>query len=135
MENQVKNGTTYLKVVGIIMIVFAAIACVVNVIALPGVLSLAALVNAGGMVYLSIFLTFVGIILQFVAGIYGVKYCEKPAKADFCIKLGIAIIVLIIVNNIIGLSIGLDFKPLTIALGLILPVLYIYGATLNKKLQ
>ncbi|MDD6920615.1 MAG: hypothetical protein PUI85_05325 [Eubacteriales bacterium] len=135
MDNQIKSGKPYLKVVGIIMIVFAVITGVVNVIALPSLLSLAAFIGAGGMVYLAIVLTFVIIILQLVAGIYGVQYCAKPEKADFCMKFGIAIIVLIIVNNIVGLSIGLDFKPLTMALGLILPALYIYGATLNKKLQ
>lgn len=83
--------------------------------------------------YLGLATTLVGGIIQLIAGINGVKHCNKPENAKKCITWGIIVIALAVISNVLEVIGGGEFNVLSFVLGLIVPGLYIYGAFLNHK--
>lgn len=82
------KGSTFLKVTGILMIVFGAIALVVSIIAILGIAALAAF-NDGTydmtMLYVGGVFALISAVAEFVAGIIGVINAKLPHKANTCI--------------------------------------------------
>ena len=83
--------------------------------------------------YLGLATTLVGGIIQLIAGINGVKHCNKPENAKKCITWGIIVIALAVISNVLEVIGGGKFNVLSFVIGLIVPGLYIYGAFLNHK--
>lgn len=83
--------------------------------------------------YLGLATTLVGGIIQLIAGINGVKHCNKPENAKKCITWGIIVIALAVISSVLQVIGGGEFNVLSFVIGLIVPVLYIYGAFLNHK--
>lgn len=83
--------------------------------------------------YLGLATTLVGGIIQLIAGINGVKHCNKPENAKKCITWGIIVIALAVISNVLQVIGGGKFNVLSFVIGLIVPGLYIYGAFLNHK--
>lgn len=83
--------------------------------------------------YLGLATTLVGGIIQLIAGINGVKHCNKPENAKKCITWGIVVIALAVISNVLEVIGGGKFNVLSFVIGLIVPGLYIYGAFLNHK--
>ena len=83
--------------------------------------------------YLGLATTLVGGIIQLIAGINGVKHCNKPENAKKCITWGIIVIALAVISNVLQVIGGDKFDVLSFVIGLIIPGLYIYGAFLNHK--
>ena len=75
----------------------------------------------------------VGGIIQLIAGINGVKHCNKPENAKKCITWGIIVIALAVISSVLEVIGGGKFNVLSFVIGLIVPGLYIYGAFLNHK--
>ncbi len=128
-------GSKLLKVIGILMIIFAGIAIVVECLAMAGVAALsAALGGSAGMYWLALILGAVGAVLELVAGIIGVKNWNKPEKAQTCVILGIVIIAFQILSDIFTLvSYSQGFNVFSAVLGFVIPVLYLIGAFQLKK--
>lgn len=127
-------GSKLLKVIGILMIIFAGIAIVLECIAMAGVAAAASLGASTGMYWLALILGAVGAVLELVAGIIGVKNWNKPEKAQTCVILGIVIIAFQILSDIFTLvSYSQNFNVLSAVLGLVIPVLYLIGAFQLKK--
>ena len=131
------QGKMFLKVCGIIMIVFGAIAFFVSgiagVIGALGAAFEAAIgesVGAGTLIIASI-ISIVASILELICGIIGVANCEKPEKADLCFKWGIIVIAVQLVSFIFGI-IASGFSIVSL-ISFILPGLFLYGAYLNKQ--
>ena len=82
--------------------------------------------------YRSSILILVSAIFQLIAGIMGVKNCNKPEKAQSCLVMGIIVALLSVAGNVISNVLGSSFNILSYATGLIIPVLYIIGAAKNK---
>lgn len=124
------RGKNFLLVCGIIMIVFGAISSLASIIAIFGV----AVLLATGMVLTAIqgVVGIIASVCELVTGIVGVVNCKKPEKAGTCMTLGIILIALQAISFILGL-IGGSFGIIGLILGLILPVLYVIGANLNKN--
>lgn len=72
-------------------------------------------------------------IIELIAGINGVKHCNKPENAKKCITWGIIVIALAVISNVLEVIGGGKFNVLSFVIGLIVPGLYIYGAFLNHK--
>ena len=72
-------------------------------------------------------------VFQLVAGIMGVKNCDKPEKAQSCIVIGVIVAILSVAGNVISNVLGSDFNIINYVAGLIIPVLYIIGAVKNKE--
>ncbi|MDD5796018.1 MAG: hypothetical protein PUD24_03685 [Oscillospiraceae bacterium] len=127
-------GSKFLKVTGILMIIFGAISIVVSIIALMGLGVLEALGAPMGLLWASGIIALVGSVAQLVAGIIGVVNCDKPEKANSCIVWGIAVAAMSIIANVFTL-IGYpqNFSFVSVISGLLIPVLYLIGAFKNKQ--
>ena len=142
------KGKGFLKVTGILMIIFAGIALLSEIISLifgvrimeyytaqSGVSMAAANIAVYGMLGISIVLS----ALELFTGIIGIKNCDKPDKSTICIVfgsivLGIDLIGYVMMLIIVRMPLALVVLTLIIALiSLALPVLYLIGAILNKN--
>lgn len=126
--NEVKVNS-FLKVMGIIMLVCGILSAIVSLIGIAGVAILALAGANSALLYASVALAVAGAVLQIVAGAKGIGAAKAPEKAPGCVKLGIAIIALSLLSNVLSLIGGGDLDILSIALGLVIPVLYTYSAT------
>lgn len=127
------QGSMFLKVTGILMIIFGALALVLAIIAIAGISLLAAMGASSGLLTVSCILMLVGAVAELVAGIIGVKNWNKLEKAGTCITWGIIVIVLCVISNILTVVGGGDFSVLNLVTGLVIPVLYLIGGLQNKK--
>lgn len=129
------KGRKFLKVTGILMIIGGAFGIIGGIVAMIGAGALAAVLetSAGGLVLASA-LILASAVFQLIAGIMGVKNCDKPEKAQSCIVIGVIVAILSVAGNVVSNVLGSDFNIINYATGLIIPVLYIIGAVKNKKL-
>ena len=127
-----------LKVTGILLIIFGAIATVVSLIAVIGSAALTSVAGAygaaaiGGLLLLVTIFSLINSVLSFVFGIMGAgKRSADPSKAGFYVVAGIILAALALISLIMGIaSSGFSFTSL---IGFVLPVLYIIGGLQNKK--
>lgn len=129
------RGKGFLKVTGILMIIGGAIGIIMAIVAMVGAGATASLFYdttgvelAVGLLILAGVVSLIGGALELVTGILGVKNCGDPSKATICIVFGIIVAALCIISNIIYFS-----GVFSLLLGLVLPVLYLIGAFLNKN--
>lgn len=129
------KGRKFLKVTGILMIIGGAFGIIGGIVAMIGVGALAAVLetSAGGLMLASA-LILASAVFQLIAGIMGVKNCDKPEKAQSCLVMGVIVAILSVAGNVISNILGSSFNILSYATGLIIPVLYIIGAVKNKEL-
>ena len=128
------EGRKLLKVTGILMIIGGAFGIIGGIVAMIGAGALAAVLetSAGGLMLASA-LILASAVFQLIAGIMGVKNCDKPEKAQSCLVMGVIVAILSVAGNVISNVLGSDFNILSYATGLIIPVLYIIGAVKNKE--
>ena len=128
------KGRKFLKVTGILMIIGGAFGIIGGIVAMIGAGALAAVLetSAGGLMLAST-LILASAVFQLIAGIMGVKNCDKPEKAQSCIVIGVIVAILSVAGNVISNVLGSDFNIINYATGLIIPVLYIIGAVKNKE--
>lgn len=128
------KGRKFLKVTGILMIIGGAVGIIGGIVAMIGAGALAAVLetSAGGLMLASA-LILASAVFQLIAGIMGVKNCDKPEKAQSCLVMGVIVAILSVSGNIISNVLGSDFNIFSYATGLIIPVLYIIGAVKNKE--
>ncbi|MGN0470019.1 MAG: hypothetical protein ACI4GV_03790 [Acutalibacteraceae bacterium] len=142
------NGAKFLKVTGILMIVFGAIAVITSIVALLGIGALNVMSDAAGvtslinstqynfgMLYVAGFISLISSVLELVAGIMGVINAEKPEKAKTCMVWGIIVAVMCVVGCIFTTIGGNAFPFFSLVTGLVVPVLYIIGAYKNQQNQ
>ena len=129
------KGRKFLKVTGILMIIGGAFGIIGGIVAMIGAGALAAVLetSAGGLMLASA-LILASAVFPLIAGIMGVKNCDKPEKAQSCIVIGVIVAILSVAGNVISNVLGSDFNIFSYATGLIIPVLYIIGAVKNKEL-
>ena len=128
------KGRKFLKVTGILMIIGGAFGIIGGIVAMIGAGALAAVLetSAGGLMLASA-LILASAVFQLIAGIMGVKNCDKPEKAQSCLVMGVIVAILGVAGNIISNVLGSSFNILSYATGLVIPVLYIIGAVKNKE--
>ena len=121
-----KKSNLLLKITGIIMIIGGVVAIIVSLIGLL----VGGLFAAGGsyLVLIGSLLALVNGIFCLIAGIKGAKHAANPQMAQSCIVWGILIVGLTILGTILIKVGGLPFNFVNLAVGLVLPALYIYGA-------
>ena len=128
------KGRKFLKVTGILMIIGGAFGIIGGIVAMIGAGALAAVLetSAGGLMLASS-LILASAVFQLIAGIMGVKNCDKPEKAQSCLVMGVIVAILSVSGNVISNILGSSFNIINYATGLIIPVLYIIGAVKNKE--
>ena len=135
MENNAK-GSGFLKVTGILMIIFGSIAIILGIVAIAGIAALAYISDgelSSGLLYTAGIFTLVSAVAEFVTGIIGVKNCKRPEKAGVCIGWGVVVIIMDIIGSILTVVGGSSFPVFSFLLGLVIPVLFIIGAVKNKS--
>lgn len=73
-------------------------------------------------------------IIYLAAGIVGVKYSNRPEKANQCIVLGVLLVAEVILEVVYNMALG-HFQLYTVISMLLLPLLYLWGAYRNKQAQ
>ena len=130
------KGQKTLKVTSILMIIGGVIAAIAGVLVLLGLGALTALAGGAegmGLLYASSIIIIVTSIIQFIAGIRGIGACSAPQKAASCVKWGIFIVVLYIASTVLGFIGGSEFSIINLVLNMLLPALYIFGASQLKS--
>ena len=132
------KGHVFLKVTGILMIIASAFSIIVGVL-LAGISALAAGLGAASGLKFSfwaaLFLTLVGGICQLIAGVKGVKHCQRIEEAGKLIIWGAIVAVFCILSTVLSMVNGGEFNFMSILTGVAVPALYIYGAVLNSKTE
>ena len=129
----VPKGANFLKVCGILMIIGGVASIILGLVGLIGAAAFAALEVNTGALTLSAIVAIAAGVLELIAGIIGVKHCKEPAKANTCIVWGIIVAALSLAGQIISISNGGKFDFVSCLTGLVVPILFIIGAFLNKK--
>ena len=129
------KGRKFLKVTGILMIIGGAFGIIGGIVAVIGAGALAAVLetSAGGLMLASA-LILASAVFQLIAGIMGVKNCDKPEKAQSCLVMGVIVAILSVAGNVTSSVLGSSFNITSYVTGLVIPVLYIIGAAKNKEL-
>ena len=128
------KGSTMIKVVGILMIVFGAIGLIISIVGFGAVALLDAVGASMGMAYFACVLALLSSIVELVTGILGVVNHDKPEKAQILLICAIVIVVLSLLGNIIvPIIAGSDVSIVSFLIGLILPGLFAWGAIQNKQ--
>jgi len=129
------KGSTFLKVMGIIMLIFGIIAAIAGAMSLSGIgliVSLAEIAGATvpvGLLTASFAMALIGAAFELVAGILGIKNWNVPEKVNSCVICGILATALCGVS-IIMTMVGYpdSFSVLSIVAGLAVPILYLIAA-------
>ena len=83
----------------------------------------------------ALFLTLVGGICQLIAGVKGVKHCQRIEEAGKLIIWGAIVAVFCILSTVLSMVNGGEYNFMSILTGVAVPALYIYGAVLNSKTE
>ena len=128
------EGRKFLKVTGILMIIGGAFGIIGGIVAMIGAGALAAVLetSAGGLILASV-LILASAVFQLIAGIMGVKNCDKPEKAQSCLVMGVIVAILSVAGNVTSSVLGSSFNITSYVTGLVIPVLYIIGAVKNRE--
>ncbi len=129
-------GKGLLKVVSILFIIFGAIATIISLLGLLGSAALSSMgeeVGAaiGGILMVAMVVALISSVLELILGIIGIKKCGDPSKAGYFIVVGIILVVISFVPLIIGITSGGFIW--TSLVSFVLPILYIVGGFMNKK--
>ena len=129
----------FLKLMGIIMLIFGIIAIIGGLLSLAGigmVVSLAGLAGVAVPVELltaSLIIALASAVFELIAGILGIKNWNVPEKVNGCMICGILTVTLCVISIIMTLVGYPDsFSILSIVTGLVVPVLYL-AATFQYK--
>ncbi len=152
MEQNKPAGSGFLKVVGILMIIFGGLGLIISGIAATATIALSSMVTGvddgglTGMLNMMSITAVIGAILQLVTGIIGVAFSKKPEKAMVCLIFGVIVLLLNVVSSVIIPLIAQGNPVVTelnmqsvvginwvgLLTGAVMPILFILGASKNK---
>ena len=131
MENR-SNGSSFLRVCGILMIIDAILGLVFAVLAVIVIRQPGSGLNTP-IHWVSVVLAFVGSVIELIAGILGVRYADRPEKAKTCIVCGVLVILMTLLSQVISAVSGGEVNFLNALTGLLVPILYVIGAFKNQR--
>lgn len=139
-EIKISKGAGFLKVVGILLVIFGSIAIIMSLILITGAAALIAINLAAGIetnsyeYYAGTIVYTLSSIAELVCGIIGIRNCKKPEKSTKCLVWGIITIVLGIAGSVLmSIAAATKINIINILFVSVCPTLFIIGAILNKK--
>ena len=124
-------GKIFLKVAGILLVIFGFISAMIVVSEIYGYWPLFDEDQATGFTFDSVY-NWMSSFFSIMAGVYAVKFCNDLDKANLLSTLG-SILVGFQVGHGISQATSGEFVLLIYAIGLIFPVMYVIGAQKNLK--
>ena len=137
-----KKSNGFLKITGILMIIFGGISIVMGFIAVAAVGLVSGFIDEvgaitgdaslnSGLLTLASWLIVIGGALQLVTGIIGVINAAKPEKAMICIVFGVLVALISVISFIVSMVGG---KPdfVSLLMGAAVPALFLIGAFQSK---
>ena len=129
--NEVRENK-FLKIMSIIMLIGGILGAVLSLIpAAVGIIGALIGLSLGDMAMLiiSTVLLVIGVILQIIAGVKGMKAATNEALAPACVKLGILCILVSLASNVLGaMTPDGSFSITSLITACIIPGLYTYSA-------
>ena len=132
MEQNTK-GSGFLKVSGILLIIFGVLGIIFGIVGL--ILNTTALIIGSTPKYISSIFLLLDSILGLIAGIVGVVNANKPEKSMVCIIWGIIVAAVSVLGSILTAFIDGNSPVFALTAGLVLPILFIVGGLMNKQGQ
>ncbi len=135
------RGRKFLKVVGIIMVVFGGMAILGGLGNLLTIRELEYILWELSMPYeyaiYSIIINFISAITMLTTGIIGIVFSERKDKANLCMVFGIINLVIVSFPLIVGVAMTNIFVIIigimSMILNSVLPILFLVGAVKNKN--
>ena len=130
------KGQTFLKVASILMVIGGALGTLMSLLGIAGVALLAAAADshaAALLLYVALALAVLACVVQFIAGLKGLKTCKTGENADKCVVWGVVVAAITVTSTVISIINGGEYTITNILLNLVVPVLYVYGAAQVKK--
>ena len=139
------KGKTLLMVSGILLILWNLISVISGIIGIVGSLagglalgmmgSAAAGATFGGLLVVAFIFAMILQLFYFICGIIGVANAAKPQKAGKCYTLGIVMLVLAAIGLVLAFMNGNATASSMVGslVSLVLPILYVMGASKNKQ--
>ncbi len=135
VNEQVKSDAParkFVKIVGILMIIFGGIGVLVSLAAVAAASAAAYFVGAS--IYIPVVIAVAGAGLQLATGILAVKNSNKPEKAKLLLILAIVMIGINVLAQITSITmLYAEFNLLNLLMGCVMPVLLIIGANKNMR--
>lgn len=140
-------GKTLLQVVGILLVIFGVLSFLMSLISIAtlGMMegevgdimeqSLAATGITMEAYKISIYLSAVASVLNLIIGIIGIVNCNKIKRANICFVCGIILLIWQLGNDVYAaVTTGISgLTVISMIIGLVLPVLYFWGAVKNRQ--
>lgn len=134
-------GKTLIKVAGIVLVIFGILGFITGLVTIGGgayivnAIGIAGIGLMGGIAILLGIFVVIASILNIIFGILGIRNCDKPKKAGMIFVLGVVMVILTTIQFVLGIVVsGFEYTSIiSLAIGLVLPVLYIVGANQNKQ--
>ena len=136
-----EKSNKFLKVTGILMIISGSFALLSSILVLLfGVVLVEGAIHtnltrtqdfAVGIIVAALVLVIAGSVIQFIAGLVGVKNAKNPEKANVCIIFGVLVALVYLVSlvlNLIGGGYTIWMDVLVVIFGMVVPALYLVGA-------
>lgn len=130
------KGKNTLKIAGVLMIIGGVIGFILALLALLGAIAMGHVLENTvplGLIYLTGILTMICAVVEFIAGIVGVKNCARPENARTCIVWGGIVLALSLVSIVVSMIVNAKVDLISIVLSLVVPLLYFYGAIQNQN--
>ena len=147
-----KQGSTMLKVTSILMIVFAGIGLIIDIATIAGYSWIFDYNGRYGidltLFIIALAILVLAVVMELIAGIVGVANWNNQSRAGTCMGLGVTVIVMAVLGNVLSVvaliqlfdAVGYGsnseaFSTLTGLLGVIVPILYVIGASQLKRMN
>ena len=128
-----KQKSTFLKVMSILMIIGGGFEAVAALMSLAAVSVLVLAGASAGPLYLAATLVAAAAVVYLTAGIQGLKACKAPEKRRKCMIWGVLAIVLLVTGNVIQGIWGEGLAIESLVSGLVLPGLYLAALIMQGR--
>lgn len=130
MKNE-SNGSRILQIMGLIMLASGVIMLILGITGFIAA-DLFTGLPGRGIILLFTIIAMISALIEILAGFFALKFWDVPDKAGVCIFMGGVTILLSLVSMIFNGVSGEEFRFSTLIFGMIIPMLYLFGAVQLK---
>ena len=126
-------GSKTLKAVSVLWTIFGVLSLIVNGYEMASLLKMSLMIQS---FVVPVVLGLIWAVLQVVAGLVGIKFWNRPEKANVCLIVAVLTMSACLCYNVFMMVYGFSLWPLvSILAGIGFIVIYLIGVNYNKKLN